>query len=194
MASNYPGAFDVMSDPGVNLAGPPTHSAIHNQVNDVIEAIQHALGLNPQGSFADLAARLNAGVARGVVAYAQSSGSQAISTTSFVDVTGATVTFTADPTRRYLTTLHCGRMDKDGTAGLVEMCVTDAAGSNTYIWQFLQLAASALGSIVGIRYELAGISGSITRKARAKVSAGTVTLQSHLSWNTYVLVQDVGGT
>lgn len=58
MAASYPGGFDTMSDPSANLSGPPLHSTMHNQINDVIEAIEAELGINPSGSYATVAAAL----------------------------------------------------------------------------------------------------------------------------------------
>lgn len=61
MAASYPTGFDTMSDPAANLSGPPLHSTMHNQINDVIEAIEAELGLNPSGPFATVQARLDLG-------------------------------------------------------------------------------------------------------------------------------------
>lgn len=58
MPANYPTAFDTMSDPSANLSGPPAHSTMHGQINDVIEAMQVELGLNPSGASATVAALL----------------------------------------------------------------------------------------------------------------------------------------
>lgn len=56
MAASYPAGFDTMSDPAANLSGPPLHSTMHNQINDVLEAIEAELGLNPSGAAATVAA------------------------------------------------------------------------------------------------------------------------------------------
>lgn len=60
MAASYPAGFDTMSDPSTNLSGPPLHSTMHNQINDVIEAIEAELGINPSGADATVAALLSA--------------------------------------------------------------------------------------------------------------------------------------
>lgn len=60
MAASYPAGFDTMSDPAANLSGPPLHSTMHNQINDVIEAIEAELGLSPSGADATVAATLAA--------------------------------------------------------------------------------------------------------------------------------------
>jgi hypothetical protein len=56
MPASYPAGFDTMSDPAANLSGPPLHSTMHNQINDVIEAIEAKLGLNPSGVATTVAA------------------------------------------------------------------------------------------------------------------------------------------
>lgn len=68
MAANYPTNFDVLDDPAANLSGPPLHSSMHNQINDVIEAMQAELGLNPSGADATVAAFLAALPSRYVTA------------------------------------------------------------------------------------------------------------------------------
>ncbi len=60
MATLYPSALDSLSNPGPtdNLAT-VSHSAQHANANDAIEAIQTALGTNPQGGSASVKARLD---------------------------------------------------------------------------------------------------------------------------------------
>lgn len=59
MPASYPAGFDTMSDPATNLSGPPLHSTMHNQINDVVEAIEAELGLNPSGADATVAASIS---------------------------------------------------------------------------------------------------------------------------------------
>ena len=60
MATNYPGAFDSFDDPG-QTQDSPSHAKLHNDLNDAVEAIEQTLGLNPQGDYASVRARLNVG-------------------------------------------------------------------------------------------------------------------------------------
>lgn len=63
MPSSYPAALDALTDPaGSAQMNDPAllHSVVEKNQNDAIEAIQGALGLNPQGGSATLAARLAA--------------------------------------------------------------------------------------------------------------------------------------
>ena len=58
MPANYPASLDALSDPGATLAGPPLHSTMHNQINDILEAIEAELGVAPSGTAATVVARL----------------------------------------------------------------------------------------------------------------------------------------
>lgn len=60
MTTNYPGGYDSFPAPGTNLDDPP-HDELHIDVQDAVEAIQSELGLNPSGSYASVATRLNVG-------------------------------------------------------------------------------------------------------------------------------------
>lgn len=65
MASSYPNALDSFINPqphdrqGDEVGG-RTHSEMHSDANDAIEAIEAELGTNPSGSHATVAARLDA--------------------------------------------------------------------------------------------------------------------------------------
>lgn len=63
MASLFPGALDSFTVPsGSSTLGgsAPTHTGLHQSTVDAVVAIETALGINPQGGSADLAARLTA--------------------------------------------------------------------------------------------------------------------------------------
>jgi hypothetical protein len=60
MAAAYPAAYDAMSAPAASLSGPPLHSAMHTQINQVLAALEAELGLDPSGTFATVRARLDA--------------------------------------------------------------------------------------------------------------------------------------
>lgn len=63
MASSYPGALDSFSNPTPttlrDAAGGLAHDVQHANANDAIEAIQTTLGVDPQGTFTDVAERLD---------------------------------------------------------------------------------------------------------------------------------------
>jgi hypothetical protein len=59
--ANYPTALPNLTDPVGNVkqgASTPTHSQLHKQVNDEIEAIAAELGLSPSGAFDTVVLRL----------------------------------------------------------------------------------------------------------------------------------------
>ena len=60
MATAYPGAIDVLTNPGGgdNLNA-PDHAAQHTNANDAIEAIETELGIDPAGAFATVVLRLD---------------------------------------------------------------------------------------------------------------------------------------
>lgn len=59
MASSYPGSLDSLTNPTAgSLMTSPSHAGQHTDANDCIEAIEGALGTNPQGGAATVAARL----------------------------------------------------------------------------------------------------------------------------------------
>ena len=61
MATNYPGSIDSFTNPVSTdtLASVP-HAAQHDNINDAVKAVETTLGVNPQGSYATVAARLAA--------------------------------------------------------------------------------------------------------------------------------------
>jgi hypothetical protein len=65
MSSSYPGALDSFTNPsGANdlddVVGGRTHSQMHADINDGMEAVQGELGTHPSGSYATVKARLDA--------------------------------------------------------------------------------------------------------------------------------------
>lgn len=58
MPTSYPGALDALTNPSGGDLLSASHPQQHANANDAIEAIQGALGVNPQGSAASVAARL----------------------------------------------------------------------------------------------------------------------------------------
>lgn len=57
--SDYPGALDTLpTDSTDETPASGTHPALHNEANDAINAIEQTLGINPQGTFSDVAERI----------------------------------------------------------------------------------------------------------------------------------------
>ncbi len=61
MASSYPGAFDSLAKPTATTKEDDAgfeHDVVHSNAADAIEAVQSTLGLNPEGAFATVDARI----------------------------------------------------------------------------------------------------------------------------------------
>ena len=129
---------------------------------------------------------------RGVVAYAQRTTNQATITT-VVDITSLSVTWTADPSRRYKTSFICSLYSSVANDGPM-IQVTDSSGATTFARGTVVPPVSNAGlTCVGSVIE-SGLSGSITRKVRASRAFGTgvVTFEGNTGFPAYILVEDIG--
>ena len=128
---------------------------------------------------------------RGFIAVAQMASDQTV-TTAGADLTGVSVTWTADPTRRYRTWLEIGAADQTGATGLQTAVIAD--GSSTPLRQ--HSATCAPGSRLShcLFIDESGLSGTITRKARFAPSAGSTVIAA-TGTQTYaprIFVEDIG--
>lgn len=61
MPTAYPAAFDTLTNPApTDALNAPSHADQHANANDAIEAIEHILGVSPQGVEATVSARIAA--------------------------------------------------------------------------------------------------------------------------------------
>lgn len=112
------------------------------------------------------------------------------SITTAVDVTGLSVAWTADPTRRYLVTAV---LQIFGTAtGTATITLVNAAGGLVHR-KATSIPGASTSVIVTLINVETGLSGATTRKIQAAVSAGTLTVNGASSYNAWLLVQDIGG-
>lgn len=82
MPSSYPGSFDSLTNPvSTDPLNSPAHAGQHTNANDAIEAIETTLGVNPQGAFATVAARMSA-VDAAAASAANSASAAALSASS----------------------------------------------------------------------------------------------------------------
>lgn len=104
-----------------------------------------------------------------------------------VDITGATVTFTADPNVTYLMLGHIARMQKQATAGTPNLIIAD--GSNTIKHQAgTTIALGEFASLTVMGFET-GLSGIETRKLRILTSGGgTLDIDSATTRSTIIAV------
>lgn len=152
MAASYPAGFDTMSDPSTNLSGPPLHSTMHNQINDVIEAIEAELGINPSGADATVAATLSALPSR----YVSLTGGVLLTDTAQTITTavGTDITWSTEVS------------DPDGwTAGAIALLTVPAGKGGRYVvtysgsWSAAPGTTPAINCVINgtISYEVAGI-------------------------------------
>ena len=127
---------------------------------------------------------------RGVMGYVVSAAGNVTLTTSVADITGSTVTFTAEANRGYKVTFNC-TVQKDGTAGLAIFYVTD--GANAINFEVIETMVASEYSIISASYILTGLTaGSKTYKMRAFVTATTATLLRSADNKTVFMIEDIG--
>lgn len=105
------------------------------------------------------------------------------------DITGLSLTWTADPARAYKITLCVQITTSVAQTPLV--AITDAAGT-VIISRNVTTPAAAASASLHIEWVETGLSGSITRKARGSVASGTLTIVNSSNRNGILIVQDIG--
>ena len=125
----------------------------------------------------------------GIIGYAQATANQTGITTE-TNVTGLSVTFTADSTRYYKTTIYTFSALQNTAAGYAEFRITDGSNvqkQNGVIYQAAGVQAPMCVSVVET-----GLSGSVTRKARALTGAGTLLLAASSTAPMFIVIEDIG--
>lgn len=131
------------------------------------------------------AVKLNA-LPRGVMAHADGSTNSGIGATPTV-LTGVSIVFTAESTRRYKTTLVISRVDQITSASVATAVIADAAGAVRGS-AVTNIAASGFSNFTVTASET-GLSGSITRQGRLSTSAGTI---NTVAPAPFIWVEDLG--
>ena len=124
------------------------------------------------------------GLVGAVVTSADQTGISAIA-----DITGLTVTWTATASRTYVTFVKAS-VRKITNAGDAFIHLTDGAGGQKD-GSPVTLGVNDYGTLTAIAIET-GLSGSITRKARASASSATVTVLGASNYTSSILVFDIG--
>jgi len=123
--ASYPGAIPSFGSVPTTLAGGGSaHEDRHIAAEAEITAIATELGAEPSGTYATLAARLNA-LPRGLVASASVNTSQG-SITTVTNLTGLSVSFTAATDRKYRVTATVEILDSASSSVYV-LAVKDGA-------------------------------------------------------------------
>ncbi len=103
-------------------------------------------------------------------------------------MSGCSVTFTADASRKYRTIVHLPRVDQITLAGFVYLIIGDASATITN-GSVITLSAAASGSVTTESIET-GLSGSVTRVGWLRTTSGTAnTVTGYLP---IISVEDVG--
>lgn len=128
---------------------------------------------------------------RGLVgrANAPTTPDQTISPSAFTDLTGLSVTFTADPTRVYKSMAGVYFV-QNTAAGFCQLSLTD--GTNAAKRRAAGNFGAAIAATLVIVHHESGLSGSQTIKARFSTTAGTTTIGNANQLNGYLIVEDIG--
>lgn len=127
----------------------------------------------------------------GIVAYGDKTTDQTGIGVGPTDVTGLSVTWTANSSRYYRVTVYLAPIRQRTAAGIVVPVIAD--GSNVTKTQAnISLGIDAFTSIAIADIET-GLSGSVTRKLRIGTTAGTVdVLSATATEGNYIIVEDLG--
>lgn len=126
----------------------------------------------------------------GIMGYAQATANQGGITSAATDVTGVSVTFTADSSRYYRTTFYCFAVVQSVAASFPIVQITD--GSNNQKGSAANYLAAGEQAHYNISVVETGISGTQTRKARAFVAAGQMLLAGQTTSPIFIVVEDIG--
>lgn len=129
-------------------------------------------------------------IGQGYRAYAVQSSALTAGANTFNDIPGCTVTYEADPARRYKTTLHIAYAAATVANGTIYGLIADAANN--------QLRTCVKDVILGQNCELTvilletGLSGQITRKGRLVAITCGVSTNNTSEYAPLILVEDIG--
>ena len=129
-------------------------------------------------------------LARGIVARATITTSQNTTSSLATDITGATVTWTAESNRLYKISFTT-YMTKATNAGNAELLITDASNNvkqirDTY---FYGVTTFQHGFIYVVE---TGLSGSVTRKVRFLTTTSSLTVEGASTYPSQLIVEDCG--
>jgi hypothetical protein len=108
---------------------------------------------------------------------------------STTDITGASVTFTALASRRYLITVT-GCFQQATSAGLTTLRLRNSAGTTLRFAQFTAPSSTSL-YVASFSYNEVPGAGSVTYKMSAETSAGTVSVSGSGAASS-IVVEDIG--
>lgn len=111
-------------------------------------------------------------------------------TTTIADITGLSITWTAQSDRLYKISFHCIALV--GTAdAYISVTVADSSNNRLTLFRGGNSPTTGRFSVTGFLYET-GLSGSVTRKARVECNTGTATLEGAAGYPTQFVIEDIG--
>lgn len=105
------------------------------------------------------------------------------------DITGLSVTWTADSTRAYKVSMSVDI--STSVAQTPTISITDGSGT-VIIARNVTIDAASGQAAVHFDWVETGLSGSVTRKGRGAVAAGTLTIVNSSNRNGILIVEDIG--
>jgi hypothetical protein len=126
----------------------------------------------------------------GIMGYAQATANQGGIGSTATDVTGVSVSFTANSTRYYRTTFYCFAVVQSTANSFPIVQVTD--GSNNQKGQAANYLAVGEQAHYNVSVVETGLSGTQTRKARGLVAAGSMLLAATATSPMFIVVEDIG--
>jgi hypothetical protein len=181
-SSHVRGGSDIIDGDRLTIDYVPTNytrNAAASGAGDVTDLTANLAGID---------AKINA-LPRGIVAKVSQTSDFTLST-SAADVTGATITWTAESNRLYLIQAY-GYSTKTTNIGTIAVSITDASNNQK------QDSTTTVGAVTGYLffnvslYET-GLSGSITRKLRASCSTTGGSLNAGGAYPRQFIVTDMG--
>ena len=126
----------------------------------------------------------------GVAGKAQKTSATSI-TTSDADVSGMSVTWTADSTRLYRISVSCIARTTSAGNVYVTLSITDSANAAKQLIRNGAPTTDLRFELTGFVYE-SGLSGSITRKLRVISVSGTAEIEAGSTFPFQMIVEDIG--
>ena len=124
----------------------------------------------------------------GVMGYASATANQTV--TTLADVTNLTVTFTANSSRIYKTTVHIPIVQQTVANGYAQLYLTNS--SNTQVQWAQEYRLTNYQSFMSLTLVETGITGSTVRKVRAEPSGGQIVLYGAAINPMQIVVEDIG--
>jgi hypothetical protein len=109
---------------------------------------------------------------------------------ALTDITSLTVTFTADSTRYYRTTIW-SLVRQNTAAGTPVIQITDGSNAQKTEGDFYIGAAGNFGTLC-VQCIETGLTGSTTRKGRAVTASNTMDVIASSTFPAFILVEDLG--